>query len=181
MQRQRSISYSEVNLLVYSLRLNLVRLNDLAATSPQPRRTFIRLHSRQGKYAEYLRGTRLCLIAIHFAIGNKNSLLTSSMATGISTKVSSEGEESLCFTAAATKKINNEISTQAYLESILAHCCGVRHGNNKRCNDDAGDGADPDKHESTYSSKLLHLDHFAWRLRTWALKLEPISGTKPSF
>jgi len=105
------------------------------------------------------------------------------MATGTSTKMSSEGEESLCFTAAATKKVNNEISTQVYLESILAHCRGVRHGNNKGCNDYADDGSDADNkdHEWDYSSRLRKLDHLTGGLRTWALGLEPISGTKPSF
>jgi hypothetical protein len=95
---------------------------------------------------------------------------------------SEEGDEPLCFTALATKRNNNEISTQAYLESILAHCRGVRHGPNKKCNDNdvQSDHGHPVSHEMSYSVKLGCLDRLTWRLRDWALKLETVSGTKPS-
>jgi len=43
---------------------------------------------------------------------------------------------SLCFQDAAVKRNNNDITEDEYLQALLAHCTGIRHGKNKLCNND---------------------------------------------
>jgi hypothetical protein len=44
---------------------------------------------------------------------------------------------SLCFYDAAVKRKENKITEDIYLQSIAAHCTGLRHGKNGLCNNDA--------------------------------------------
>jgi hypothetical protein len=44
---------------------------------------------------------------------------------------------SLCFAEAAAKRKSDEITEDEYLQAIVNHCTGLRHGKNRLCNDDA--------------------------------------------
>jgi hypothetical protein len=43
---------------------------------------------------------------------------------------------SLCFIEAAAKRKEDEITEDEYLEAIVSHCRGARHGKNRLCNGD---------------------------------------------
>lgn len=43
---------------------------------------------------------------------------------------------SLCFSDAAAMRKTNQITEEEYLQAILNHCTGVRHGENQLCNYD---------------------------------------------
>ena len=75
---------------------------------------------------------------------------------------------SLCFYPAALKRKNNEISDEIFLQHIVAHCRGLRHGENKKCNDDE----DPSK----YFTKLGETDTFTYWIRDWAIHMKPVEG-----
>jgi hypothetical protein len=47
---------------------------------------------------------------------------------------------SLCFYDAVMKRRDGEITEDIYLQSIVAHCTGLRHGKNRLCNNDAENG-----------------------------------------
>jgi hypothetical protein len=44
---------------------------------------------------------------------------------------------SICFQDASVKRQRNEITEDEYLQFIVNHCTGIRHGANKLCNNDA--------------------------------------------
>ena len=75
---------------------------------------------------------------------------------------------SLCFYPAALKRKNNEISDKVFMQHIVAHCCGLRHGENKKCNDD--------ENLSKYLEKLRETDTFTYWIRDWAMQIEPVEG-----
>jgi hypothetical protein len=85
--------------------------------------------------------------------------------------------ESLCFTDAALKRKNKEISAQVFLESILAHCRRVRQGYNRKCNDDTT-CLDYGKDIIHYGVKLREIDPITSQFRDWTLRLgaEPVSA-----
>jgi hypothetical protein len=46
---------------------------------------------------------------------------------------------SLCFYDAAVRRKEDTITEDEYLQAIVAHCTGVRHGKNQLCNGDTSD------------------------------------------
>ena len=44
---------------------------------------------------------------------------------------------SLCFNEALIKMRDNIITEDEFLQNIVKHCSGIRHGQNELCNDDA--------------------------------------------
>src|SRR5262245_19305862 len=73
---------------------------------------------------------------------------------------------SLCFYPAALKRKNNEISDEVFVQHIVAHCSGLRHGENKECNDD--------ENSYEYLRKLLATDTFTYRMRDWTMRMKPV-------
>ncbi len=75
---------------------------------------------------------------------------------------------SLCFYPAALKWKNNEISDEVFVQHLVAHCHGLRHGENKECNDD--------EDMLKYLGKLKKTDNFAYWMRGWTIDMKPIEG-----
>jgi hypothetical protein len=83
----------------------------------------------------------------------------------VSTDISSPTESSLCFYDAAVKRQEDTITEDEYLQAIVAHCLGVRHGKNKLCNRDGLVGSRPD--EFGRDPGLHDLDPFACHIADW--------------
>ena len=90
------------------------------------------------------------------------------------TEVSSRPPEmpSLCFYDAAVRLKENTITEDEYLQAIVAHCTGIRHGKNQLCNGDTSDiphdgNANTRFHTNWkrfFASNVLKVDYFAWKV-----------------
>jgi len=75
---------------------------------------------------------------------------------------------SLCFHGAFVRFSNNDITEEGYLQAILAHCNGTRHGSNRLCNNDELPGAGFVK--SGFADNLRNVDDFTPRIANWIKK-----------
>jgi hypothetical protein len=97
---------------------------------------------------------------------------------------------SLCFYDAAIRLKENTITEDEYLQAIVAHCTGVRHGKNQLCNSDISDIPD-NKNTSTrfsddwkyyFASNVAEVDNFARKVAQFIAshvnkKDNPVQGT----
>lgn len=72
---------------------------------------------------------------------------------------------SLCLAEAATQRRNNEITEDEYLQVIVDHCGGVRHGKNRLCN---GDAVIDDHRHYTFGANIED-DDFASEMAYWII------------
>jgi hypothetical protein len=73
---------------------------------------------------------------------------------------------SLCFAEAAAKRKVNEITEDEYLQAIVNHCTGVRHGKNGLCNNDAKSDDIP---VYAFASNIED-DSFAYAMANWIIR-----------
>lgn len=71
---------------------------------------------------------------------------------------------SMCLRDAFDAHTTGSISEEDYLQVIAAHCTGLRHGNNRLCNNDTQDG----KPYEVYASNILGpLRKFSYATAYW--------------
>jgi hypothetical protein len=68
---------------------------------------------------------------------------------------------SLCIRDAVLGRLDNQISEETYLQCIVDHSAGVRHGVNKLCNGDDSEG------RYLGSNVSRDVDPFAWLVACW--------------
>jgi hypothetical protein len=79
---------------------------------------------------------------------------------------------SLCFYDAAVRRKEDTITEDEYLQAIVAHCTGVRHGKNQLCNGDTSDIPDNGNESFNFlhswkhyfASNVIEVDHFAGKV-----------------
>lgn len=72
---------------------------------------------------------------------------------------------SMCFYEALIKRNNNEITEEEYLQALLAHCDGTRHGKNRLCNND--ELPKPGFFRSGFADNLHGIDKFTGTIARW--------------
>jgi hypothetical protein len=72
----------------------------------------------------------------------------------------------LCFQDAFVKRGDNEITEDVYLQSILQHLTGVRHGLNRSCNNDTPNRTGMGTFEFASNAKG---DRFTYEMSTWVV------------
>jgi len=72
---------------------------------------------------------------------------------------------SLCFAEAAAKRKENEITENEYLQAIINHCTGLRHGKNRACNNEAV----IDDHINYAFGQNIKDDEFASEIAYWII------------
>jgi hypothetical protein len=75
---------------------------------------------------------------------------------------------SLCFYGAFVRFSNNDITEEGYLQAVLGHCNGTRHGSNRLCNNDELPGAGFVK--SGFADNLRDVDDFTPNIAYWIKK-----------
>lgn len=75
---------------------------------------------------------------------------------------------SLCLRDAAVKRSNNDITEDEYLQSLLVHCGGIRHGRNRLCNND--ELPKPGFFKSGFADNVFNVDKFASTIAHWISK-----------
>jgi hypothetical protein len=86
---------------------------------------------------------------------------------------------SLCFYEAVEKRRDNEITEDVYLQSIVAHSTGVRHGKNRMCNNDT---TNDDREYVSFAHDIKAAeseDRFAIKMSSWVFNLfnkNPLRG-----
>lgn len=74
----------------------------------------------------------------------------------------------LCFREAVIKFKANEITQDEYLQAIVAHCTGLRHGENQQCNGDSTASKARDGSTRKFASDVTEQDDlFAYTMMKW--------------
>jgi hypothetical protein len=82
---------------------------------------------------------------------------------------------SLCFQEAFVRRRDNDITEDEFIEALVDHCTGIRHGSNRLCNNDA---ALPEKFGSAIFATNV-VDQFTWGVAQWIFFhfKSPVTGT----
>ena len=87
---------------------------------------------------------------------------------------------SLCFNDAVILRRNNEITEDEYLQVIVGHCTGLRHGSNGACNNDT---TEPGASDVELGENVKD-DSFALAVASWIYRhfdQTPVEGKLPVF
>jgi hypothetical protein len=74
---------------------------------------------------------------------------------------------SLCFRDAAVKRGNNEITEDEFLQALLLHCNGTRHGRNRLCTDKP---LQPGFIKNGFADNASNVDQFTFSIAHWISK-----------
>jgi hypothetical protein len=85
---------------------------------------------------------------------------------------------SLCFNDAAVLRRQNKITEDEYLQALVDHCNGLRHGINRACNNDTTEPGE----ERVRLGRNIKDDSFAKSIAGWIYRhfdRKPIAGNMP--
>jgi hypothetical protein len=74
---------------------------------------------------------------------------------------------SLCFRNASIKRDNNEITEDEFLQALLVHCNGTRHGKNQLCTDEP---PRPGFVKSSFADDVFNVSRFTASIALWISK-----------
>jgi hypothetical protein len=123
-------------------------------------------------------------IILDSVTSNNPRVLRSSTTAQRAAEVSPHPPEilSLCFYDAAIRLKENTITEDEYLQAIVAHCTGVRHGKNQLCNSDTSDIRFSNDWKYYFASNVAEVDNFARKVAQFIAshvdkKDNPVHGT----